>query len=366
MTPPPVEPPIAERQARLKTALAEAKLEFLLVTHLSNLLYLTGFHGSAGMAIFGRQDAALFVDPRYTLEARDQARGVEVRECRKSLLEAAGTWFRRRRAASAGFDDANLSYSAWNALRGYAGGRCRLRSAGGLVEKLRMAKDAYELTQISRAARLTSKVFNEVRELVRPGVAEADLAAEIEYRAKRQGADGMAFESIVASGPRSALPHARPSAKLLKKNEFVIFDLGVIMSAYAADMTRTVYLGKPDARARRIYQAVLEAERAGIQAARAGVPAGLVDRAARRVLARRTLSHYFSHSTGHGVGLEIHEAPRVARNEKRRLESGFVITVEPGVYLDGYGGVRIEDTVAIGEAGPDVLTTSPREDWVIA
>jgi Xaa-Pro aminopeptidase len=183
---------------------------------------------------------------------------------------------------------------------------------------------------------------------------------------KRKGAEGVAFESIVASGPRSALPHALPSSKLLKKNEFVIFDLGAIISGYAADMTRTIYLGRPDARARRIYQAVLEAEKKGVLAAEPGTQAGAVDATVRRVLARRRLSEYFTHSTGHGVGLEIHERPRIARRETQRLRPGFVVTVEPGVYLEGHGGVRIEDTVAIGVHGPEVLTSSPKEDWIIS
>lgn len=360
------EAPITSRQARLRSILAGRKLDYLLITHMPNVHYLTGFRGSAGMALFGEGDPILFVDPRYTLQAKDQARGVKVMESKQRLREAVGAWLRKRRARELGFDDANLTCAGWKALQKAAGGRCRLRAAGGLVEDLRMVKDAYELGLIRQAARLTSEVFNEVRGLARPGISEADLAAEIEYRVKRKGAEGVAFESIVASGPRSAIPHARASSKLLKKNEFVIFDLGAIISGYAADMTRTVYLGKPDARPRRIYQAVLEAENKGVLAARAGTEAGAVDATVRRALARRRLSEYFTHSTGHGVGLEIHEKPRVARAETRRLKPGFVVTIEPGVYLEGFGGVRVEDTVAIGDDGPEVLTSSPKEDWIIS
>jgi len=358
--------PISSRQARLRSILGAKKLDYLLVTHLPNLSYLTGFRGSAGAGLFGRNTTVLFVDPRYTLQAKNQAQGVEVCEAKKRLLTVVAEWLRKNSAREVGCEDGNLTYSAWGALQEALGRHCRLRPASGHVEGLRMAKDAYELNLIRQAGKITSEVFEEVRKLAIPGACEADLAAEIEYRLKRKGAEGVAFESIVASGPKSALPHARPSSKLLKKNEFVIFDLGAIISGYAADMTRTVFLGKPDARARRIYQAVLFAQEAAIEAATVKTRAGTVDAAARRVLARKGLAGYFTHSTGHGVGLEIHERPRLGRGEAQRLEAGFVVTVEPGVYLEGFGGVRIEDTLAIGKAGPEILTPSRKDNWFIA
>lgn len=358
--------PISSRQARLRSILEAKRLDYLLVTHMPNLFYLTGFRGSAGMGLFGREVAVLFVDPRYTLEAKSHAQGVEVREAKKRLLTAGAGWLRKNSAGEVGFEDGTLTYAAWRALQEGVGRRCRLRPASGHVEGLRMAKDSYELGLIRKAGELTSQVFEEVRKLAVPGACESDLAAEIEYRLKRKGAEGVAFETIVASGPRSALPHARPSSKLLKKNEFVIFDLGAIISGYAADMTRTVFLGKPDARARRIYQAVLIAQEAAIEAATVKTRAATVDAAARRTLAKKGLAGYFTHSTGHGVGLEIHEKPRIGRGEGQRLESGFVVTVEPGVYLEGYGGVRIEDTLAIGHEGPEILTPSPKQDWILA
>lgn len=360
-----MEAPISTRQARLRSLLKARKLDHLLITHIPNVYYLTGFRGSAGMALLGEGDAVLFVDPRYTLQAKDQARGVEVTEAKQRLIEAVGGWLKTSKAKEVGCDDSSLSYATWRALQQAVGRRCRLRSAGGLVEGMRMVKDPFELGLIRRAALLTSEVFEDVRRLVKPGASEMDLAAEIEYRLKRKGAEGVAFETIVASGPRSALPHARASSKLLKKNEFVIFDLGAIISGYAADMTRTLYLGTPDTRARRIYQAVFDAEKTGIKAVRPGTRAGAVDATVRRSLARRRLDEYFTHSTGHGVGLEVHEKPRLGRGDKQRLDPGFVVTVEPGVYLEGFGGVRVEDTVAIGKDGPEVLTSSPKEDWII-
>jgi Xaa-Pro aminopeptidase len=356
---------ILARQARLRELLEIHKLEYLLVSNLANVFYLTGFRGSAGLALMGRHESLLLVDPRYTLQAREQGRGVEVQEERQRIVKAVGAWLKKHRARRVGFDDHHLTYSAWRELQEAAGERCRPRPAGGIVEELRMVKDEAEINLIREAARITSLVFEEVKGLVAPGVAEADLAAEIDHLFRRNGAEGTAFETIVASGPRSALPHARASAKLLKKNELVIFDLGAIMVGYAADMTRTVFLGKPDPRTRRMYEAVLSAQRMAIRSVKPGQRAGKVDSAARRELSRHGLSRYFTHSTGHGLGLEIHEKPRLGRGERQRLVAHNVITVEPGVYLEGLGGVRMEDTVLVRDAGAEVLTSAPREDWII-
>jgi len=200
---------------------------------------------------------------------------------------------------------------------------------------------------------------------VRPGVVEQALAAEIEYRMRRKGAEGAAFETIVASGPRSAYPHARPSSKALQESELVIFDLGAIVNGYAADMTRTVFLGEPNRRVRNLYSAVVTAQEAAVRAVQDMTPTGEIDSAARRILAKHGLARYFSHSTGHGVGLEIHERPRLGKGQTTRLRPGSVVTVEPGIYLKGFGGIRIEDTVLVGPEGPEVLTPASKKNWVV-
>ena len=246
-----------------------------------------------------------------------------------------------------------------------AAGRTVFQECRGLIEELRCIKDEEEIEYIRQAARATAQALEDVRPLLRPGTRERDLAAEIEYRMRRRGAEGAAFETIVASGARGAWPHARASSKLLKKSELVILDLGAILCGYAADMTRTVHLGKPRARLRRLYAAVQDAQERALAVVREGVRAGDVDRAARGALGRHGLARYFTHSTGHGVGLEIHERPRLGRGETQRLEAGCVITVEPGVYLEGLGGIRIEDTVLVGSDGPEVLTTASKDDWII-
>jgi Xaa-Pro aminopeptidase len=187
-----------------------------------------------------------------------------------------------------------------------------------------------------------------------------DVAAEIDYRLRRKGASGSSFETIVASGPRSALPHARPTEKLLQKNELVVLDLGAILRHYCSDITRTIFLGRAPSRVRRWYKSVQEAQEAAHQALRAGVSAGSVDRAARRLLTQRGLGRYFVHGTGHGLGIEIHESPRVGRNQKPEIRAGNVVTLEPGIYVEGVGGIRLEDEVAVHADNTEVLTTAPR------
>ncbi len=357
--------PFEARQARLRSLLEVRKLPLLVVTNPINIFYLTGFRGSAGVALLGGVEARLLVDPRYTLQAREQACGVEVKEERGRLLRAAGQWIGRQKAGRVGYEDSHLTCRALSELERETRRAVRYVPAGDLVEELRAVKDLGEIEQIRQAGHLTSKVFEEVLRLVRPGVRESDLAAEIDHRMRQRGAERPAFETIVASGARAAYPHARASSKLLEKDDLVIFDLGAILRGYAADMTRTVYLGNPPGRVHRLYQAVVEAQSRAVRAVRAGSRAADVDGAARRVLGRRGLAKYFTHSTGHGVGLEVHERPRLGRGEKSRLEAGNVVTAEPGIYIEGFGGIRVEDTVLVGAEGPEILTPAPKDRWFI-
>ncbi len=354
------------RQERLRALMDARRIPALLLTNLINIRYLTGFAGSAGVALLGPSQGLLWVDPRYTLQARGQAHGVEVLEVKGGLLKAAAVWLRKSGFPGIAFEAAHLTCAEYTDLIRETRSRVKFLPSGGLVEALRIVKDLEEIGAIRRAGELTAAVFEKTLRHVRPGVREADLAAEIEYQMRKAGADAAAFETIVASGPRGAFPHARPSSKLLQESEFVIFDLGAILSGYAADMTRTVFLGEPSRRERMLHKAVLRAQQGAVQAIRAGKKAADVDSTARRILAERGLADYFTHSTGHGVGLEIHERPRLGRGEKGRLRAGCVVTVEPGIYLEGFGGIRVEDTVLVGPEGPEILTPASKELWVIS
>jgi Xaa-Pro aminopeptidase len=232
---------------------------------------------------------------------------------------------------------------------------------GPLVERLRMVKSDDEIARIRRSVLTNSQAFEKATRAIRPGARESTIAAELEYQMRRLGAEKAAFETIVAMGSRSALPHAQPTARKLANNELLLIDMGACQDGYMSDMTRVLFLGKPDRRVRSMYNAVLKAQLAAIDSVRPGVTAAHVDGAARRVLVKEGLGKEFVHSTGHGLGLEIHEGPRLGRRDKTKLEPGMAITIEPGAYVRDFGGIRIEDTVLVTRNGCEVLTPTSKE-----
>jgi Xaa-Pro aminopeptidase len=357
---------------RLRLSFSTFRSDALLVTHLPNIRYICGFTGSAAILLVGNSRATLFTDSRYTLQARQEVHDASTIIAPHGLLRALGEALKARRGTiRLAFSPAQLTVAQKDALQLTVGARLRWLSAPDLIERLRAVKDAAELALMRQSARLISDVWSSAVRNVKPGVSELAVAADIERSMKLQGASGPSFETIVASGPRSAWPHARPTPKLLRKNELVVLDQGAILRDYCSDMTRTVFLGRSavGARAgvrsnnklRSLYAAVLEAQEAAIAAIRPGVSAASVDAAARKVFKRLGLDRYFTHSTGHGLGLEIHEMPRLGRAEETVLQQGMVVTVEPGVYIEGMGGIRIEDEVLVTSRGAEVLTTASRE-----
>ncbi len=278
-----------------------------------------------------------------------------------SLTASVGAWLKTQRRSRIGFDASQLTVAQLRALRAAAGRKVRWIAASGAVEALRARKEPQEIAQMRKAGVLAGEVLAAALKLLKPGVRELEIAAEIEYQMRQRGASGRAFETIVAFGERSAYPHARPTAKRLRKNELVVLDLGAILGHYCSDITRTVFVGRAPARVRRWYRAVQDAQSAAIAAVKAGVRCGDVDAAARQILTGHGLDRYFIHSTGHGLGLEVHEDPRVARGQKQILVPGNVITIEPGVYIPGVGGIRIEDDVAVRADRTEVLTRFPRD-----
>jgi Xaa-Pro aminopeptidase len=353
---------ISNRLKRVRRALEAAGANMLVETHPPNIYYLSGFTGDSAVLLVETSSVKLFTDGRFTIQAREEAPGIRTHIHRGGpLLAAVGNHMRRKRHFRAAIAPSRITLAGWNILKKTAGKGVRWLAIDGLVDRLRAVKDASEIERIRDAARVGSEVMEETIRLIRPGVTELDLAAEIGYRMRRKGASGESFEAIVAAGPRSALPHARPTARQIGKNELVVLDLGAILRRYCSDLTRTVYVGRVPSRVRRWYQAVLEAQAAGRDAVRPGVTAGAVDAATRAVLQRKGLGRYFVHSTGHGIGLEIHEDPRLARGQKTLLETGNVVTLEPGVYVEGVGGIRIEDDAVVTPRGAEILTTAPRE-----
>lgn len=350
-----------ERQARLARELVRARLDALIVSGLPNIRYLTGFTGSCGLLLAPAEgEPVLFTDPRYQVQAPQEAAcavRVEKGPLARALMRAA----QRRRLNALGFESGRISYSDYEAVRERLWQGARLEPVAGVVERLRLVKSPAEVEAIRGSMRIATQAYQQALALVRPGMLESELAAEIEYRMRRLGAERPAFETIVLSGERTALPHGRAGPHPISPDRLLLVDVGAVQAGYASDMTRVAVLGDPGPALRRLYQAVREAQEAALAAVRAGVCAHRVDAAARTILAARGLANAFLHSTGHGVGLEVHEGPRLGKGERTHLAAGMVVTVEPGAYLEGFGGVRIEDTVVVTSNGCEVLTPASKE-----
>ena len=353
--------PHAIRIQQLQKLIHSSGLDALLITSPADWYYLTGFTGEAGVLIAGTRGLTLVTDGRFTVQAEQEMSGVRVILQTDGLYRTCGELLTKEKRRRVGFDANQLSVGQWQFVKKAAGAAVRFQRVTGAVQSLRAIKDPSELAQMRKAALLASEVVESAIEMLKPGIREFEVAAEIEYQMRKRGASGAAFESIVAFGPRAALPHARSTAKRLRKNELVVLDLGAILQKYCSDITRTVYLGKAPTRIRLWYQAVREAQAAAIDAVQAGRTCGEVDSAARGVLAAYRLDQYFVHSTGHGLGLEVHEDPRLAKGQKTQLASGNVVTIEPGVYIAGVGGIRIEDDIAVHAGRNEVLTRASRD-----
>jgi Xaa-Pro aminopeptidase len=344
-----------------------AGADALLVMHLPDVRYLSGFTGSSGAVALMQGGAALFTDGRYTEQAKAEAAGLRVSIGKKAPGALAAEWLAARGAKRAAFDATNTTVAQLEALKKALPGAKRrgfFVATQGMVARLRERKDAEEIARMRRAAALGCRLFEGVLTNISTGVSEAEIALAMEFEARRAGAEAMSFETIVASGRRSALPHGRASEAKLPRRGFVTLDFGVVLNGYCSDMTRTVHLGKATQREWDVYHSVLEAQEAGVAAVKPGVRCGDVDEAARSVLRRAKLDRWFTHSTGHGVGLEIHEGPRLAAKQEQVLEPGMVVTIEPGVYMPGRFGVRIEDMVLVTESGHKVLTAASPKAWM--
>jgi Xaa-Pro aminopeptidase len=340
--------------------LALNRLDALVVTSAPGVRYLSGFSGSNGAMLVEAGAATLFTDPRYQIQAAGEV-DCKVVVARGVLLERLMGVARRKRLRRLGFERNRISYQEFYTLSENLLPNASVEPVAGMIEQLRGVKDPGEIEAVRRSMRIAVKAFEQTVRHVRPGMTESDLAAELDHRMRLGGAEGPAFETIVAAGKRSALPHARPGAARIEAGQLVLIDMGASAEGYASDMTRMLYVGEPSRRIRKLYAGVLEAQLAATDAVRAGVSAAQVDRVARRVLRGYGLDKLFVHSTGHGLGLEIHENPRLGRHSRDRLDAGMVVTIEPGIYLEGFGGIRIEDTVVVTSKGAEVLTLLSKE-----
>ena len=353
-----------QRRQAVGGGLAARKLDALLVAYSANLRYLSGFTGSNGSLLVLPDRAILFTDPRYQIQAARET-DCQVKVAKGPLVAAIAASIARLRLRRIGYEPPRMTCDWFDSLCKSVPSRASLEPVSGWIEELRMIKSPVELERIRRSVETNSRAFQQVLKHVRAGISERDLAADLEYRMRRLGAEKPAFETIVAGGERGALPHAQPTGAKIEAGSLVVVDMGAVQDGYCSDMTRMIFLGSPGPKVKRTYRAVLEAQAAAIAAVRPGVSTAHVDRQARNVLKAYGLDAAFVHSTGHGLGLEIHEPPRIGKRDKARLETGMAITIEPGVYLEGFGGIRIEDTVVVTEGGCEILTPTSKDLQVV-
>ncbi len=353
---------VTHRLTTLRQALAERGLDGMLVTKAVNVRWLSGFTGSNGQLAVTADGFVLVTDGRYRQQAADELSAAGCSASVEVTATAVGAVLTAVFATgtSVGFEAADMSVTAHHRLEADLAGR-RLVATESLIETLRQIKDEAEMERLRRASAIADASFQAVQPLLHQRPTERRLAAEVDHQMRLRGAEDVSFSTIVGSGPNSALPHARPTDRVIEPGDLVVIDFGAKIDGYGSDMTRTVVAGsEPTADQQRLYEAVLEAQQAGVAAVAAGVSERLIDTTCRDVLARHDLGEAFVHGTGHGIGLEIHEQPILSGRSVGILRSGLVVTVEPGAYLPGFGGVRVEDSVIVTEQGCLPITKSPK------
>lgn len=353
-----------KRVIELRKSMLQRGLEAVFITSAINRRYLSGFTGSSGYVLITHQRAYLLTDFRYMVQAPQQATGYDVVEHGVSVSETLKGLLDAEKIKEVGFEQDDVVFSAFRKYEQELA-PIKLVPVTGLVELLRVFKDADELAIMKQAADLADRTFEHMLRVLKPGVTELEMALEIEFFMRKNGATSSSFDTIVASGERSALPHGVASERVLGRDEFVKMDFGALLNGYCSDITRTVVLGTPSARHREIYDIVLEAQLHTLEHLRPGMTGAEADALARDIIVRYGYGDEFGHSTGHGLGMEVHESPRLSKLSDTILQPGMVVTVEPGIYLPGFGGVRIEDDVVITENGIRRLTESTKDFIVI-
>ncbi|MEW5874991.1 MAG: Xaa-Pro peptidase family protein [Candidatus Zixiibacteriota bacterium] len=344
----------------LRTRMVSEDLDFVLITESAQLRYLIGFTGSNGLLVVGSHQADFLTDPRYTTQAKAETRGAKISIVSGDLVDQLPKLkaFSKGRK-KIGYQSERISEARAMKLRRVLPQALYI-AIEDIVSDQMLIKDPSEIALIAEAARIADHGFTKVLECIKPGVRERDVAAELEYIMQMEGSEQTAFETIVASGPRSALPHGRASSKKIKSGDFVTLDFGATYEGYVSDITRTVIVGKPSAQQRALYEVVRRAQDAAVRRARAGMECAELDGVARRIIDRAGHGPRFGHGLGHGIGLVVHEGPSVNSRSKTVLKPGMVITIEPGIYVPGWGGVRIEDDIVVGRGKSRVLTHSDK------
>ncbi|MBC7329910.1 aminopeptidase P family protein [bacterium] len=348
--------------SRISDVLKRKRVDAFLVTQRENIAYLSGFYGSMG-ALLISEKPVLFVDGRYYIQAKEQAPNCEIVLAKNSFWDVVSEFIKNHGIKRLGFEDANVTYRVYRSLKRKLKG-VSFVPLSGIVEKERIIKKDWEIERMRKAQALAEEAVSHCLNILKEGICEKDLAREFEFYVKGKGAE-LAFESIVAFGERSALPHAKPTERKLKKGDIVLMDVGARVDGYCSDMTRVFFFGKPEDELLKMFNAVLEAQNRAIEGIREGKKCGEIDALARECLNEKGYGELFTHSLGHGIGREVHEMPGLAPNSKERLVSSAIVTVEPGIYVEGLGGIRIEDMVLVGKKSCEDLTHFPKEPTII-
>ena len=332
----------SNRIDKVKSKCLENNLQGIYITNITNVRYLTGFSGSAGSVLILEDQSHFFTDGRYTEQVKDQVKNCNIHIVGGSHIEGIEKNNLLKSGIKIGFESDHITFSSFEILKNKLS-QVDWESTSNIVELIAAVKDAEEVESLKTAIEITDIVFDEIIPIIKEGITENEIAAQISYKFKQNGAEGDSYDPIVASGWRSALPHATPTSKILEKGDFVVMDFGALYNGYHADMTRTIVIGSPTEKHKEIYNIVLESQLAGIEIAKAGVSGADVDNACRTIINNAGYKEYFNHSTGHGIGLEVHTHPRISSVNKEPLLENYVVTIEPGIYLPKWGGVRIED-----------------------
>lgn len=344
---------------KLRRALAEKQLDALLIASPINRRYISGFTGTAGAVIISLDDARFITDFRYTEQAGSEAKGFKVVEHKQGLELEIKQQLNEMNVKRLGFEKDHTTYAQYEIYKQLF--EAELLPVSGLVENIRIIKTSEELDIMKKAAKIADDAFTHIQSYIKPGVKEIDISNELEFFMRRAGAVSSSFDIIVASGYRSALPHGVASEKEIQSGELVTLDYGALYNGYCSDITRTVAVGEVSEELRNIYDIVLEANLRGVKEIKPGMTGKEADTITRNYITEKNYGEYFGHSTGHGLGMEVHEAPVLSQRSDQKLEPGMVVTVEPGIYVAGIGGCRIEDDIVITETGNERLTESTKE-----
>ncbi|MCE5197896.1 MAG: Xaa-Pro peptidase family protein [Armatimonadota bacterium] len=351
-----------DRLNKLRSQMAARKIDAVLVTYMPNVFYLSGFTGSTAAVVVTEESSYILVDPRYSIQAREECKGTEVRDYTSGpTISAAGKLINELKPTTCGFEAGDLTVASHRLLRRTVDERIKLRSTSGLVERLRAVKDSHEIELIRRACEIVDNTFTTITREIRPGLREKDVALTIDFTMRKLGADEVGFETIAATGANSACPHHSPTNAILQFGDLLKMDYGATLDHYNADITRTICLGKPDDKQREIYQIVLDAQIRAIEAIAPGKTGREIDAVARDYITSKGYGENFGHSLGHALGIEVHDGPAFSKSSDIVLEPGMVTTVEPGIYIEGWGGIRIEDDVLVTDTGYEILTSATKE-----